>query len=380
MTGPCATAVAKAAADHDLQARDAEIEKGLRELEQLLKNAADFLKNIEKSADPFKKRLTTADLECADIVATAGDLIGALDPKPLDDHLKTVGEKIEEIRKRLNRQEIELDGFRNGLNPSCSPAEIAAAAKPYGSRISGGRQEALPEATKQVDALKGRRTELANEKARLAKILGVPENFTTFRTVGDYDTPTLVTVTVNRKETGKGSYPETPLADFKLRFGGRQRFALAVGAAYVFLDRVEYEAATGLELNKKGKPVVDDNGQTNVTRVISIKEDSSHLVVPGILLHTRLGSSRKLGIGHHFTFGVTARVEDDSLDAGLLAGYSASVAEERAFFTVGIYSDKRQELRGGFYVGAPLPDELANVPVETIRDTGVAIAFSWKFK
>ena len=216
-------------------------------------------------------------------------------------------------------------------------------------------------------------------KKGLDEVLATPGAFVDSRPVGDYDLPTDVVIEATSKKKDAKEFGSDPLARARLNFGGGQRFILAVGLTYSDLPRTRFQAVSGFETDRMGERVLVD-GEPNFTRVVALEEQSESLVTPMLALHTRVGGGF-WGFGSTYvTLGLNGNFNDDAEAVEILAGLSASLAEERFFITVGGYYGRQTSLADDFHLGTVLPTEVTEVPTRNDRDWGLGIALSYKIQ
>lgn len=256
--------------------------------------------------------------------------------------------------------------FDEALKPVAAALKLAA-------ELQGDVDEGLKEH-------KSTQEELKTNNDKMTEILGDPSRFHTTRVVGRYLDPTEVTITTKSKKSGDKTFPTTPDATVVLHFGGRPRFAISVGAAFSSLEGPEYDDITSFELDASGNRVLDRMGEPKLGRVLGLVDDSDNRVAPLLMLHTRFAESKGVFSAYHLALGLTARVGTDSSAVEYLVGFSASLAEERFFITVGGYYGRVEQVTDGFFVGAPLPTEITDLPVRKDREWAPAVSLSWKIK
>jgi len=208
----------------------------------------------------------------------------------------------------------------------------------------------------------------------IEKILENPENFTKSYTIGPYGAPTDVKVKIERKNLKDEEAKIESLMTAKLNFGGGPRFALAAGVGFSFLDKRDYRKAWGFELDRNGNPVEPRND----TAVVSKGEDSNSRSFLLLMLHTRVLNVFKLGTVH-ISLGVTGETEDDKV-VEYIGGLSLGLAEERLFMTLGFHYGKLQKLDKQVYIGAPVPEEVDDIPVTSKWKWAVAFSLTYRIK
>ena len=237
-----------------------------------------------------------------------------------------------------------------------------------------------------TDAARGQITRIREALVALKTSLDAADRivaerqFEDTRSVGNYDGPTNVTITLDRwpaadtDEKGKETIAKAVIA-----FGGGSRFVLSGGLGVARLRgdvrRQEFQQVRGYE--KK----VDGTSGQELTTVVGLKRDEQKIVVPALLLNTRLwaAAERRAFRSVYLTFGITAKKEGD-VDVDYLAGLSAGVLSDKVLLTVAVDYANVQKLGGDLYLGAKIPEALTTIPVEKRRAAGVAFLVTYKIK
>jgi hypothetical protein len=342
---------------------------------------ADLVNALNKEAKEGGAKLQTENGECEDLVGYAVDMANALDLSSLDAKLKSTDSAKSTLNSDVGVLRHELDAARSSALSAkhCKDqAEADQASKPY----EDGLAVAVASVTSfqpQYDAAVQRSKDLAGIRDALLKILSGTKPTWSIRFVGDYDEPTIATIKLFRRRADETTFPEDAFQQHKLRFGGRQRFALGVGALFTNLENPQYGSVQGYQLNPDGSVFIDPATSAPVlTRVVGLTEDSNNRANPIIAMHTRFHSSGV--VAHHATLGVSTTLKNGGSAVEYLVGYSLSFAEERYFLTIGFYNGRVQHLQPGAFVGAKMPEDLANVPIRSDREWSGAFALSIRFK
>lgn len=399
------TSVSDASLDIELDCQEvlsAEVQKLTSQEDKLLKaqealktqseEIAKVFSELKGEIDVQEKKLQDTATPCRPLVEAASAIVAAVDKRFGAAAQDNLGQKVTqfekgvaELAKSIEQQSASIDDARKLLKEADCPRTIIQ------ERL-GGFATTLELLEKNLDSKdpKGLRKTLADfqtaakeaqDKAKgISEVLLREQNFRETRQVGNYDEITIVTITMERKKKEETAFPATPyLEPKKLRFGGRQRFALAAGAAFSPLDQIQHGIVQGVELNEQGE-VVLVNGMPNFTRVVGVSEDSGQRVSPLILLHTRLFEGSSWNSGYHFSFGFAGNTANNGLELEYLIGPSISFAEERFFLTFGLYNGRTEELRQGFFIGKPVPALITSAPVVKARDWDFGFAASFKFR
>lgn len=315
---------------------------------------------------------------CQDM-STKANLVGsAIQMATLQNTTTTVATAQQNLETAIKGYEHRIDTFKELLLPQCRIAIVSREVDKLVTHLDTYRAFGKQLETDLVAAKKSMGL-LETEQKRVAGILGKPELFHYRVEVPGSDGSATATVEVFRKELGAKDFPTNPQIELELGFGGRQRFTLAAGAAFSSLESLEYDSVQSFALDPNGELILDMDGKPMLTSTVGRVDGSDHRIVPMFALHTRLGKSDPFpGVsGVHLTFGLTAKI-DTTTDVEYLLGVSFSLAEERAFLTLGVYNGVIERLRPGFFEGQALPEDLGDIPVETERDWDFVFAFSWR--
>lgn len=362
----------------------------LKNYNELKSTAADSEKLLEALRGVIKdkeKPMQDAAADCIALVTAASAVEGVIEEgfnesKPgFGKAHKELSTKFTEFKKGVNDYETLIAAARIMLkNATCGPAVIESQVWVFETTKEAFKLSLDPKNEKGLQKLMTNFETAAKEiKDRQETIQGVlkrPALFWEAHQVGDYDEITLVTLTIDKKKRDDKDFPPTPFLVKKLRFGGRQRFALAAGASFTGLDLETYKPIQGVPLNADGTPV--QNGM--VTRVVGLDESSKDRILPLIMLHTRIGGGWGEISGFHLSFGFAGETGNNGLNLEYLLGPSISFAEERFFITAGVYSGRTETLQNGFFVGKPLDATIPDVPVSRGRSRAFGLAATYRFR
>lgn len=372
------------------QIREAIRKKGLlenkRRLDEAWVDLSDKATELERElaklqgqVKSLRKGITDPDLDCPTLVTRLETLLTALDASALKTKKKTVVDGKNTYRDLIGVQRQALRSFQEemlaaGVAPATLDRELAELRQNLGRH--GRHVDRIDRLIETID--KGLK-DLAAVRKSLDTIRKRSGAFFTTRLIGPFLEPTNAQITQKRKKTEEAKFPENPHGQVTLNFGGRQRFALAVGAAYSSLGLTEFQAVQGFERDRGGERVLGDDMEPNLTRVIGIDEDSSERVTPMLALHTRIAPHFWIFDGLHLTLGINGNFTDGATLESL-AGLSLSFAEERFFLTLGGYYGRVKTLEGDFFVGAALPEDVAEVPVRNDREWDFGFALTYKVR
>jgi hypothetical protein len=354
-------------------------------LKQQAETSAASLAAWQKGITAKEEKLKDANAGCEALVRSATDVTGAID-EWLDESRPGFGQTLKSFKAGLDSLKMGVSAFEVSIaaqqivlkQQMCLDATIVIIVAPFKDKLKSlqdqldpKNEQGLQKAAANFDAAV---KELSSKHDDIAAVLKDPRNFQEVRTVGDYDEITLVTITVDRKKREEKDFPSSAFLTQKLRFGGRQRFALAMGAAFSGIDTTSFKVVQGLPLNQDGTP----NG-TTAARVVAIDEQSNQRLSPLVMLHTRLYDGTS-SIGFHFSLGFAGSTGNNGVNLEYLVGPSISFGEERFFLTFGAYNGRTQRLQNGFWVGKALPDSVPDVPVIKGRSWDWGVAATYKVR
>ncbi len=323
--------------------------KAMEEAIELYEKIRSEINNANKLLKDHQHILQSERASCADLVDTAQNL-----KKEMEEGIK----KIEKM----------ADDFK------CAICSIEKKVEPYKDSIDVSFKDKINELNRGYKLVEENIKDYKKRLNSLKKTLGRLENFTKSYTIGPYGAPTDVKVEIERKNLKiKGAKFES-LMTAKLNFGGGPRFALAAGVGFSFLDKRTYIKAWGFELDRSGNPVVPRND----TAVVSKGEDSNSRSFILLMLHTRVFDLFEQGT-FHISLGITGKTEDDKV-VEYIGGVSLGLAEERLFMTLGLHYGKLQELDKQVYIGAPVPEDVNDIPVTNKWECALAFSLTYKIK
>jgi hypothetical protein len=278
------------------------------------------------------------------------------------------------LARKLIHQGGTLDVLKDKLKNSgrCSDAESDGLLKPFKDRLAIYETK-VPELETAIGKSQTKLGEIKAERKALGRV--VANQLHKIGYLGPFDLPTIVTIKVFQKEKAVATFPGEAYLEYKLRFGGRQRFVMATGIGFSSLEHREFEFSPGFELDDMGQPTGEP------TRVINLAEDSDSSLGILLALHTRIADCGNKGVSWcHLTFGASGKLDGD-FDVDLLVGWSIGFAEERFFLTLGFYNGRFRELKDGFSVSQALTTgQVETVPVQENRRWRPGVALTYKFK
>ena len=191
--------------------------------------------------------------------------------------------------------------------------------------------------------------------------------FSFARVFGDVDEVEVIDLLIERKFVGDSLY--RVVAQPRLLFGERRRFAIATGALISALAVDQFSVVAGY------KGTTGPAADTIESRVVRTSS-SARTVAPALALTARLLSWNGVVDGLHLlTAG--APQTDGARTANFFGGIGLSALDERLMVGAGFTNGVTQKAAPGFGEGTRVPAALANVPTESGRATvfGVLVGF-----
>lgn len=199
-------------------------------------------------------------------------------------------------------------------------------------------------------------------------VFNSPTAFYQVYTRGEYNLPTDVDITLERKELKEEAKFVKVTDTVTINFGGTARFALGGGVVVSPLETINFKRVPAIV-----------NGQQ--TTIVGQDESSNSRILPMLMLHGRFADGIGKVSGFHFSLGVTAKPTDSGTNVEFLIGPSVSFIEERLFFTFGGYAGRRKQLEGNLVPGQELPKEFSDdIPTSNHLVWKPGIALTYKFK
>lgn len=347
-----------------------EREKKLHDDEADLKTRKDALidafNQVQTMAKPLKEALVQPNAQCPGLCSDADKLRSTL-----TQHLNATKDAFDKYSKDVAKFEKDANTFSTYVtdlkgNAGCAlaleNARLPQLAEHY-DEVAGPLMES-------VDKLKKGRENFSEVARGIDKVFATANAFFETRDLGDYDLPTNVAITLERKNITQEKAEFAKYVDTKVNFGGGPRFTLAGGLVASLLENPKYERV----------PAVVNGAVANV---VGIKSNSNSRILPMLMLHGRLfGDSKwKYVDGIHLSLGLTAKPDEDGTKAEFLFGPSISFLERRMFLTFGGYAGKKQELEGNLTLGSTIPKDFGDeLPVSEHYVWKPGFAITYKIK
>jgi hypothetical protein len=286
--------------------------------------------------------------------------------------------KPEELQKSLQVLTARAALQEDLIAKVAKEAPAACSAELQSARVSlaGARTEAdklSRNLTMAQEAVKG----ITAVKNTVETVLATPGAFVQVRSTGDFDEPTNVTVTLDRR-VKKPDAPFATLVSRKINFGGRALFAVSGGWSVGWVRRLEYAARDGQPRNREGEPVGDADKAVPIAEEIENSMPRSGLALLG---HARIAHLTKWGFsGIHGTLGLTPQSDNNATHGEVFLGGSLSFANELFFLSLGAYRGWQQTLEGTFYPGKALPEGTSTVPTGSDEKWGWGLGVSVRLR
>jgi hypothetical protein len=184
---------------------------------------------------------------------------------------------------------------------------------------------------------------------------------------GDYEYPTTLELRVQQSPAGPDTVWRT-IANPRLNFGGRRRFALGAGLFGSRIGTADFSAVKRFQ----------SPGDTIAVNVIVETQRTATQVGPALALSARIMELPwSVPDGVHLVVASAARTEQNKLTLDFFVGAGLSGMDERAFVVAGWASGQERTLAGGFQEGERLPNTQTVVPTHTSRRgaLGVLVTF-----
>jgi hypothetical protein len=310
-----------------------------------------------------------SDATCTELVSAA-QVVAGIQVEDLRARAREIG-SLEDIERLAKEQGAEVDRFQTD-NEDCSNAlqpTLLGISKMYTNAL-----ETVVAANKARQEIENKGIEIARGVSRVKEVLEDRQAFVECHTVGSFNDPVEVDVTIKRRRLGSTGSFEI-MREFTIYFGGRPRFALSAGPVVSSLNDVSFDRVTS---------VVDTNGSPVVVGRVGLTNQSENRVLPMIAIHGRLFAIENLwtfgDLGFHVTLGSALHAVDQGTELEYLFGISLSGCEERLFLTWGEYVGRVQELDGGWHLGDDLPAEVAQIPIHKRWVLKPAFTLGFKFR
>jgi hypothetical protein len=321
--------------------------------------------------DEDRPKLQSDNATCATLVAVADTLVKDTNVDSIDALLGRANGRLNDTRKTLVGYQSENTllatelGILERDNRLTMPCVIESREILRTSALAYDGMESILD--RGADSLAKQRTslnEIVAAKKGAQEVLDRADAFGETQVIGGQDTPTRVTVSLQRKARSPADAATKTLVTRELSFGGKPRFTLGVGMFFADLESNQFgkvQTITG----------VDADGAPTIGNVIENVDHSDGRRAAMILLHSRLTDR------WHLSLGFAADTDANEDDSDLFLGASWSFANDQAFLSFGPYRGRIQSLGGGFEEGDTIPDEIGAVPVRNEHEFGFAIGLTY---
>ncbi len=338
------------------------IEDANNDLQSRLGKIRDDLGKIGDTVEQFndlRQKINDPDYDSCKVLDAAQEIQQL---KSVQFDTESISKEIEDTRVEAKKVGDQMRRFPEH-HPDChSLFERARRLAEYAESLPSvldRLKKTNEEAAKTLQALK-------TMQGLVDKILSQPRPFWESHLVGPYDEGTKATLTLKRKSVKEGA-EFANLVTHEIAFDSGPRFALAGGLAFSGLGEPKYARV---------QSVADDQ---SVSNVVGRESDSGSRIKPLLMLHSRLldlGQQARL----YFSVGVTADGSDDGVNVEYLVGPSIGLLQDRFFVTVGGYRGVVQTLGGGLKVGKPVPEGLAELPLEDRARWRIGFALTYNIR
>lgn len=282
-------------------------------------------------------------------------------------------DNVKSLKNLIAEQAAHLREYRKNSSPQCF-SFVLFWLQTYEEQLTEA-QATVDMVSKKIDEIETGRNSLITQREAVRDTLSRPDAFFMEQVVGPFDVPTNVTLKLEEKESAKADAKLATLVTRDLNFGGRARFAVSAGIAYSPLEDQTFKIVQ----SSMTQTASGSDSATSVKKV-GYDKNSSSRTTPLVLIHTRLLSIGNSSVDLHVSFGLSAKIQDNSATAEYLAGFSLSLAEDRFFLTVGGYYGTVQKLGGGFSPGDPVPPDVTELPVTKDKHLKPGFALSYRIK
>jgi hypothetical protein len=330
--------------------------------------AKSAYEGIAQQVDNAKRVLYDQNASCPNLCDTANRIHSTL--QAYNPNLQQLSQAIDRFKSQAERfqrevQILEEEAARS--NPI--PAKVCRDLIDELRRLALGYAKTAEDLEAGVQKIvNGKKTFDAIVKT-INNVLSNQNAFYQVYTRGQYNLPTDVEITVERRDLTKGDSTFAKVVEGEtVNFGGGARFAVAGGVVVSPLETVNFTRVPALINGRK-------------TTIVGRDEGSSTRILPMLMLHGRVAEGGGAVSGLHMSIGITAKPDDSGTNVEFLIGPSISFIEERLFLTFGGYAGRRKHLEGNLALGQELPQEFSDdIPTSTHLIWKPGIALTYKFK
>lgn len=353
-----------------------EAAKALREkdidLRRQIKGLTDQYATVVGEIKPSQTTMSSPSIACPHLRQTIESFLKRVSEVEKELATGEIKKSLRDQERAVAAQEVRLQDFKRGFSGDCI-SKVLDWIDRYQEQLKVA-QGNLEKFSADVAEVEKGRDAIVMQRGTVRDAVAHPNVFYEERPVGPFRLPNDVTVKLEVTPNAKGS---TPIAQgpWTLNFGGGPRFAVSAGIAYASLEDQTFKIVTSSEV----QPATGTTPATPIKKV-ALDKDADSRTTPLVLIHTRLPFFERSFVNFHASFGLSAKIQDNSTKAEYLAGLSVSLAEERFFLTVGGYYGGVQKLEGGFSVGSTIPSGVTELPVRTEKHWKPGFAFSYRLR
>lgn len=291
----------------------------------------------------------------------------------------------------LTRAAEELERAFAGVSvpPGCEElrARVAEATGQY--RAVGLRAERALQVARGIPE---NAAKLGDIRSGIRRVISNPRSFWTQRTVGDFDSASVVTIAVKRTDLlrPERERERVSLGEEQLKFGSPRALALALGPGFLggfprrefvrqraAVDNVP-DAARISSGVLQAEPEPGDQEDPAIGEVVGVERETSVRVPPMAILHLRLlDDLGRYGTSVHLSLGTNIGTLLDDVREWL-PGISLGLRDERMFITAGPYIGPKRALSGNLTIGNVVPESIGELPTTIETKIGWGLAFSYR--
>jgi hypothetical protein len=321
--------------------------------------------------DRVQKSVTSENASCEDMSTLIPDLLNKIDEyrtwQTDNPDWKPNVNRAATALKKLSQLKNAIATWREGDLKK----EAESCQKAITKKLDGVLMPTLEEALKLksgIETIDETDNRVQAMQSRVESVRRNPNAFYEIRYIGGYPTRHSVNIKVFKRDLEDETNKYEELKSINLMFGTRSVFSLSGGIGWSPLDNKTYTTVQST--------VTDGTGQQTVVTVIAYEQDSNnHFFLPAMV---NLRLTHEAQFGFHLTIGAAPLVQGNQVTMGFLGGGSLSVASDRGFIFLGVFTAMVEELAGKLEVGQVVPGGFGAAPVKTKRGWGLGLALTYR--